>query len=435
MVVPDVLTKSNLNRKVSAKLTEPYNVMSTFFFRRSVEKAFQLDESPPGLSLNLNKPIDGNAPYIISAVDDVMYIVSTVLQKSVSTSQKEVVAYVLPSVARILGSDFIGMIQRKMRDESYPKPNVQGGMPPEDKIVAFIVQINSLDVSNEYLDRIVSARLGTGTDEQNGTPQGNSTSNNGSNSNPLAASFPFDNDVKFVTSALRTLHASFAAKTSELLADGLQVLFNNVVKLRLRQVLADTFRDADYTLTEEELLEEAAAAAARHGDDAADEDEVLDRVQRQFERGWDALMKPLARLMTPRSYGSLLDLTAKHLARVLEKRVWSIGGGGAGGAAAARGGGGAGGSGSGGSRINAYGAIRMERDFNGIVGVVARGNYALREVFAKVSQILMVANMEDEEWEELGGEEGEGAGGDGDDGMHWVLDEDERRRARNLVSV
>ena len=427
--MPDVLTKSNLNRKVSARLTEPYNVMSTFFFRRSVEKAFQLDELPQGLSLNLNKPIDGNAPYIISAVDDVMYIVSTVLQKSVSTSQKEVVAYVLPSVARILGSDFIGMIQRKMRDESYPKPVVQGGMPPEDKIVTFIVQINSLDVSNEYLDRIVSARLGTGTDEQNGTPQSNSNNSN----NPLAAAFPFENDVKFVTTALRTLHGSFAAKTSELLADGLQVLFNNVVKLRLRQVMADTFRDADYALTEEELAE-AAAAAARQGE-AADEDEVLDRVQRQFERGWDALMKPLARLMTPRSYGSLLDLTAKHLARVLEKRVWSIGGGGAGGAAAARGGGGAGGSGSGGSRINAYGAIRMERDFNGIVGVVARGNYALREVFAKVSQILMVANMEDEEWEELGGEEGEGAGGDGDDGMHWVLDEDERRRARNLVSV
>ena len=406
--MPDVLTKSNLNRKVSAKLTEPYNVMSTFFFRRSVEKAFQLDESPAGLTLNLNKPIDGNAPYIISAVDDVMYIVSTVLQKSISTSQKDVVAYVLPSVARILGSDFIGMIQRKMRDESYPRPVVQGGMPPEDKIVAFIVQINSLDVSNEYLQRIISTRLGTESDEQNGAAQSN---------NPLAASFPFENDVKFVTSALNTLNSSFSTKTSELLSDGLQVLFNNVVKLRLRQVMADTFRDADYSLTEEELAEVA------HQNET-DEEEVLDHVQRHFERGWDALMKPIARLMTPKTYSALLDITTKHLARVLEKRVWSAGGGGG----AARSGGGSGGS----SRVNAYGAIRMERDFNGIVGIVARGNYALREVFAKVSQILMVANMDDEEWEELGGEDG---GDDDDDGMHWVLDEDERRRARNLVSA
>ena len=43
MSVPEVLIKSALYRKVSGKLIDPYNVMTTFFFRRSVEKAFQLD--------------------------------------------------------------------------------------------------------------------------------------------------------------------------------------------------------------------------------------------------------------------------------------------------------------------------------------------------------------------------------------------------------
>ncbi|RYP80310.1 hypothetical protein DL770_006257 [Monosporascus sp. CRB-9-2] len=387
LTVPDVLTKSNLNKKVSAKLISPYNVMSTFFFRRSVEKAFQLDEMPSGLSLNLNKPVDGNAPYIISAVDDVMYIVSAVLQKSMSTSQKEVVGSVIPTVGRVLGSDFIGMIQRKMRDESYPKPVIQGGFPPEDKIVAFIVLINSLDVSNEYLERIITTRLGTSLDESNGASD---------STHPLAASFPFENDVKFVTATLNSLKSSFTTKASELLADGLQVLFNNVVKLRLRQVMADTFRDADYSLTDDELAE-----VARQND--TDEEEVLDYVQRQFERGWDALMKPIARIMTPKTFNTLTDLTAKHLARVLEKRVWSSSG-----------------------KANAYGAIRMERDFSGIISTVSRGNYGVRELFARVTQTLMIANMEEEEWEELG------AAGD-EDVIQWVLDEDERRKARNLI--
>ncbi|RYO87535.1 hypothetical protein DL764_008847 [Monosporascus ibericus] len=387
LTVPDVLTKSNLNRKVSAKLISPYNVMSTFFFRRSVEKAFQLDEMPSGLSLNLNKPVDGNAPYIISAVDDVMYIVSAVLQKSMSTSQKEVVGSVIPSVGRVLGSDFIGMIQRKMRDESYPKPVIQRGFPPEDKIVAFIVLINSLDVSNEYLERIITTRLGVPSDEPNGASH---------STHPLAASFPFQNDVKFVTATLNSLKSSFTTKASELLADGLQVLFNNVVKLRLQQVMADTFRDADYSLTEDELAE-----IARQND--TDEEEVLDYVQRQFERGWDALMKPIARIMTPKTFNTLIDLTAKHLARVLEKRVWSSS-----------------------RKANAYGAIRMERDFSGIISTVSRGNYGARELFARVSQTLMIANMEEEEWEELG------AAGD-EDVIQWVLDEDERRKARNLI--
>ncbi|EMR66845.1 putative cog4 transporter protein [Eutypa lata UCREL1] len=382
LIVPDVLTKSNLNRKVSAKLVTPYNVMSTFFFRR---------------------PIDGNAPYIISAVDDVMYIVSTVLQKSMSTSQKEVVVSVIPAVGRVLGSDFIGMVQRKMRDESYPKSIVQGGFPPEDRIVSFIVLINSLDVSNEYLARIIATRLGTETDEPNGAA---------SHPSALTTSFPFESDAKFVTTALHTLNSSFSAKTSELLSEGLQVLFNNVVKLRLRQVMADTFRDADYALGSEEELAEEAARLQQQGEGAdLEEADILDRVQRQFERGWDALMKPIARLLTPKTFASLMDLTARHLARVLEKRVWSSGG-----------------------RASAYGAIRMERDFNGIIGIVARGNYALRELFARVTQVLMLVNMDDEEWEELAAESAGLDGGGEDEGMHWVLDEGERRRARNLVN-
>ncbi|CAJ2501205.1 Uu.00g040580.m01.CDS01 [Anthostomella pinea] len=385
--IPGVLTNSNMRRKISAKLTEPYNLMSTFFFRRSVEKAFQLEETPSGLSLNPNRLIDGNAPYIISAVDDVMYIVSAVVQKSLSTSQRDVVASVIPTVGRVLGSDFIGMIQRKMRDESYPNPVIQGGFPPEDKIIAFIVLINSLDVSNDYLARVIATRLGTSPEQPNGV----------SHSNPLVASFPFEHDVTFVTSSLKTLNSSFSAKTTELLSEGLQVLFQKVVKLRLRPVIADTFRDADYWRTEEELAE-----IAQQIDE--DEEEMLDRVQRRFEQGWDALMKPIARLMTPKTFAMLMDITAAHLSRqILEKRIWSYTG-----------------------KTNAYGAIRMERDFSGIISTVARGNYSVRELFARVSQILMIANMEEEEWEELG------EGGE-EDGIQWVLSEDERRRARNLI--
>ncbi|CAM1506933.1 Fc.00g065740.m01.CDS01 [Cosmosporella sp. VM-42] len=386
LVMPDVLVKSNLYRKVSGKLTSPYNVMSTFFFRRSVEKAFQLDEYPSGLSLSLNQHIQSNAPYIILAVDDVMYIVNTVIQKSISTSQRDVVASVVPTIGRVLGSDFVGMIQRKMRDEAYPKPIVQGGFPPEDKIIQFIVLINSLDMANEYLTRIISGRIGDISGRQDHEPQ----------DGPLKDSFPFERDVTFVTNALRTLATTFVAKTTELLNEGIQVLFNQVVKLRLRPVLVDTFRDADYTLTEEDLAE-----WAQQNDE--EEEEILEQVPRRFEHGWDQLMKPIARIMTPGTYATLLDITARHLSKVLEKRILGYSG-----------------------RTNAFGAIRIERDFNAIVDTVSQGNYVVREIFAKVTQLLMVANMEDDEWDELV------TLGD-DDGIDWVLTEDERRKARSLV--
>lgn len=394
--IPELITKSNLSRKVDGKLMAPYKELSTFFFRRSVEKAFQMDESPSGLSLNMNKAIDSNPPYIISAVDVVMYIVNAVILRSISTAQRGAIDSVIPTISSLLGSDFIGMIQRKMRDTL--RSTVQGGLPTEDKIIALLVHINSLDTSKEYLARIVSGVLGSS--DQEGQPSDITTI---PDSSPLKEAFPFQTDLRDVATRLTNLNASFAAKATDLLLnEGISPLFNQVIKLRLRPVQSDTFRDADYGLTEEDLAE----LAAQHDET---EDELMERVVRRFEHGWDALMKPLARVLTPRTFVTVLDLTARYLARVLEKRVWGYAGG----------------------RASPYGAVRMERDFSAIAGVVSRGNYAVREVFGRTMQILMVANMEEDEWEELTSAAEEG----GEDGMVWVLTEEERKRARTIVKV
>jgi hypothetical protein len=327
-----------------------------------------------------------------------MYIVNTVLQRSISTSQRDIISSVIPTVSRVLGSDFIGMIQRKMRDESYPKPAISGGFPPEDKIIAFIVLINSLDAANDYIGRIVTTRLPGPSVQANGTDHNHTTP-----SSALTEIFPFDHDAAFVTTALTALNTSFASKASELISDGLHVLFNQVIKPRLRPILSDTFRDTDYSLSEEELAE-----IARANDTNMGENDFTDAVSLRFEHSWDQLMKPITRLMTERTYASLLEQTAKYLARVLEKRVWSFAG-----------------------RTNGLGAVRMERDFAGIVGIVCRGGkYGIREVFARVLQVLMIVNMEEDEWDEV-----KGSGAGEEEGMNWVISEEERARARGVIKI
>lgn len=447
LVVPSVLAQSNLQRKVVARLITPYSLMSTFFCRRSVEKAFQLEEMPGDLSLNMAHPLDNNPPYIISAVDDVMYIVNAVIQKCMSTLQRDVVVGVIPPVGRVLGSDFIGMIQRKMIHEAYPRSTGRGSLPPEDRVIAFIVLINSLDMAMEYLARIVSTRMGVPVEESSSSGLGN-TSKDGQRAQRIPSATapavvahlrdtfsPFDHDVALVAAALANLFSGFTTKAVELQTEGVQVLFTNYVKPRLHAIVADTFRDVDYSLDEQELLE-----VAEHNDE--DLDVVLEHVSRRFEHGWDALMRPLARIMTPRTFAHAADLAGRDLARALERRVWLLAPGDKhdrseraerGDRERER------------RRTSAYGAIRLERDINGIVGAVARGssNYGARELFAKTTQILMVANMEDDEWEELGGaaatsgernDNGDGdEDDDDDDGMVWLLSEDERRRARGMV--
>lgn len=362
--------------------------MTTFFFRRSVEKAFQLDEQPPDLSLKPHKPLNSNPPHITSAVDDIMYIVNKVLQQSLATSQIPVVTSVIPTLARVLGSDFIGMIQRKMRDESYPRAAVQGALPPEHTIVAFLVLVNNLDVAMDYIKRIVQSQVNMSpSDPVNGES---------ASTRPLVNLFPLADDGASVANVLKSLEHSFEGKTSELLGDGVQVIFNNVMKPRLRPILADAFRDIDYQLTGEELTE----ITQEEG-----KEEEEDIVRRRFQHGWDALTKPIARILTERNFDKLLTTIVAYLSKVIEKRIWSYYG-----------------------RVNELGAVRLERDVTSVISIVVQGRrYAFRDAFAKCIQICMIMNMEEGEWDEL-----QAAKGD-DVEIADKLGVEERLRARALV--
>ena len=58
----------------------------------------------------------------------------------------------------------------------------------------------------------------------------------------------------------------------------------------------------------------------------------------------------------------------------------------------------------------------------------------MREVFGRVSQILMVANMEEDEWAEVSAAAKKEDEEDVDRYVEWVLSVEERKRARGLVA-
>ena len=390
--MPQFLSNSSLYKKVSKNLVEPFNVMTTFFFRRSVEKAFQLDESPSDLNLNPNKPLGANPPFITSAVDDVMYIVNQVLQRSLATSQRAVVSSVVPTIGRVLGSDFVGMIQRKMRDESYPKPVIQGGLPPEDKVIAFLILINNLDIATDYIKRIVETQVGT---------QKKVAGDESSNSNaPLNDLFPFGHDAAFVENTLKAMEHSFSSKTGELLNDSISVTFHQVLKPRIRPILTEAFRDIDYAPSNSE------DANTVQNDEESPEGDDADLVKTRFDRGWGALTRPIKRILTPANFDRLLVTATTYLSNALEKRIRSYYG-----------------------RVSGLGAVRVERDVAGIINAaVAGGKYGLRDSFARCTQMTLIMNMEEDEWEEVAREEAEKEAG-----ITWVLDAEDRRRARAIV--
>lgn len=397
--LPGFLKESSLFRKINDRLITPFNLMTTFFVRRSVEKAFQLDEPPSGLTLNLQKPIKTDPPHITSAVDDIMYIINKVLQQSLATSQVGVVTNVVPTMSRVLGSDFIGMTQRKMRDEYYPRAAAQGAQPPEQTVIMFLVLINNLDVAVEYIRRIVqnnteSKQIVTGPD---GQPE---------EINQLQSLFPVPSDVALASQTIRALCSSFESKVNDLLSDGIQVVFNNIVKHRLRPILSDAFRDIEYQPQDED----GPTSALYEADDAEDTSKT-GLVRPRFAAGWTELLLPMSRILTPSAFDRLLTVTLGYVSRLLEKRLWSYHG-----------------------RINALGTTRLERDVFGIVNAAvdvgdghrAPGRYRHREVFARCTQMVLAMGMDDEEWDDVlrGGETAEAV---------EKLSAEERMRARAMV--
>ena len=178
------------------------------------------------------------------------------------------------------------------------------------------------------------------------------------------------------------------------------------MKPRLRPILLEAFRDTDYALSVDELR----ALAQEEGRDDLDPDaEGLatsgsELVRGRFQHGWDALTKPIGRIMTEKTFNQLLGLVTSYLAKMLEKRIWAYHG-----------------------RVNELGGVRLERDVNAIIKVVVEGKrYTYREAFLKCTQICIVMNMEVEEWEEV--KDGKGEGGVAD-----RLSEEEKVRARGIV--
>lgn len=383
--LPAFLVHSTLQKKITDLLVDPFNLMATFFFRRSVEKSFQLDEPPSDLTLNPNKQLGANPPFITSAVDDVMYIVNQVLQRTLSTSQRIVVSSVVPSLGRVLGSDFFGMVQRKMRDESYPKAAIQGALPPESLIISFLVLINNLDVATDYVKRIVRTSLGAAAA---------APTRQNDNHHALAENFPFGNEALLVEKTLRNMESGFELKTSELINEAIEVMLKQVMRPRLRPVFNETFRDVDYNVASE---------------DSAQDQNVDDLVAQRFERGWQAFTLPIKRIATPNVYDKLITSTIDYLARTLEKRIWSYYG-----------------------RVSDLGAVRLERDIAGIMTAATKGGkYELRDAFARCVQMTLIVNMEDEEWDEISQLSGEKL--ERETGMNWKLDDAERKRCRGIV--
>jgi len=282
--------------------------------------------------------------------------------------------------------------------------------------------MNNLDTASEYTQRIIDSLV-----------------NPSEESEKLTTLFPFDDDATVIKNALMAVATSLDQRCTEILKEGISILFSHVLRPRMRLIVSESFRDVEYNISgtnsninmnnsSNNNNNNNAASGNNSGyydpseDPLSDPTLNTDTVVSRFTSAYHALTHPFKRIMTPATYDKLLFILAKDLNNKLEKRIRSYAGGG---------------------RMNELGAIHVERDVTGIIGAVVReGKYGLRELFERVVQICLVLNMEEDEVEEMMREENRlelvnGVNGGGEDALgdvDWKLSREERRSVRALLS-
>lgn len=370
--VPNILVGCGFSNKVEHRVAPGFESLATFVFRRSIEKAFQLEELP-----DLHQKYTNETPLVTSVVDDVMYIYNTLLKQTVVTGDLTIISTVFANFRRILESDFIGIVQRKLRDQA-PR---QGMVPParsntpvggrkgvagkqgkyktlaslsdadDKKLRAFLIYLNDLVVTPNYAEKIFQSLT-------------------------IYEDVPFDDDAKHVTNLITAMNNGLKSRCIELLSDGISVTFYVVLSNRLRSLVTTLFNKANYMVS-------------------PDSGHNTHEMSQQFSFGWHSLIDEFEEVMAPENYTRLVTLAATTLSQIFEKWLWGLT-----------------------YKVNELGAIALDRDISKIISTVSEGRYQLREKFIRVAQIMMIVGLDDEDSD--------------DEDIVWSLNLEERERAKKI---
>lgn len=133
------LEQSSISKKVSELLVPTFSTLTLYLFRRSVEKAIRLDEIP------VDRPRGGEEPTTSSIVDDVMYVLNTLLTQSLDTGNETICDQAAQGFRRVLDSDYLGICKRRLREASERD---------------HCVYLNNIQTSIECVARITSSHYG-----------------------------------------------------------------------------------------------------------------------------------------------------------------------------------------------------------------------------------------------------------------------------------
>lgn len=157
--------------------------------------------------------------------------------------------------------------------------------------------------------------------------------------------------------------------------NGLDQLFNQLIRPRLRPLLSDCYKDITYLLDEESY----------------NDSEYQDLFRKRFIKNWDNLVEPYREALTPNNYQFIFTLAINVLARLWETQLKSMRFGDPNGNTSTNGGDDE-------FLGENFGALRFDKDLRGVNSFLSNqtpyGVSVLRDSFARLQQISMLLSVE-----------------------------------------
>ncbi|OCF32799.1 hypothetical protein I316_05435 [Kwoniella heveanensis BCC8398] len=333
----DVLEQSGSQRAIENLLKVYYEPLELWFLRTSIEKAHRLDS-----------PDTSSRPHLSSILDDTFYLLKLVLNRLLSCGSLSTLSSMRHKIAEVIERDYTGVIRKKMDAVYAGQPaststgtqdrGTEKDRREKDQRSAFIIHLNDLDISADYMERLL--------DE-------------------IMANLPqvfLETELDTVRDEIETFR-EISNRFRTACKTGLEQLFNQLTRPRLRGLLDDCYKDVTYLLDEDTFAEA----------------EEMDLVRKRFVRAWEGLVAGYKESLTDHNYQTFFNMTVEVLVRPWEKMILSM-------------------------RFTELGAIRFERDVRAVANYLSSQTTfgGARDKFTRLQQIATILNLDaDEDPEEF----------------------------------
>ncbi|RPD65758.1 COG4-domain-containing protein [Lentinus tigrinus ALCF2SS1-7] len=347
-----VLENSRSQQLIEDMLSTYYTPMEVWYARTVIDKAHRMS------TYDFSQlPVSTTTP------DDVFYILKTVLSRMLTTASVATVERTSERLRDVMDKDFARVIKQKL-DNVYKGaagPGARGDKVERENRQTFIILLNDLDISSSHMERLVKDL----------------------SQSALIPQHFLDSKVELVKNSLNSF-MNLVPKYRSTLRAGVEQLFNQLLRPKLRTFIPDIYKDVSY------VLDDDGYAAA----------ELQDTVRKRFVKAWEALIDGYKDTFTDSNFRLFYGLALDVLVRPWEKFATSL-------------------------KYSELGAIRFDHDLRAVMAYLSSQTVFgdIREKFVRLQQIATVLNLDSEE------DVDEFYNGSG---ISWQLSQQEARAVANL---